>query len=303
MRRGRATDRRRLGLVLSLGMVAAIGVGYVFGPHGPLHHQQAARPYTTESHPAGVYATTTASADPAGPFADTPAAHWAEGADGITLPDATAVTGFSRTTVASDLVLVKQALIATRLDNAMLVRHDPTVFLQLVAAGERPQLQQEFAEPLSFATLLDDGTHLDSHQPRVSGRTSFSSIVDYGGIRVVEVVTNYVWAYAFDNGEVTIVHDEHDWRFYRASDVRAADAGMWMFGSRGYLSGMDCSAMYRGRLAPFRPMSGSGPASPDPENPDNYYDPNHSLDVGDGCPVGSPTPAPTPSPQFSGLNA
>jgi hypothetical protein len=87
----------------------------------------AGRAYPTVSRPSGVFATSSATADPAGPFARTPAARWAEGEAGITLPPGAAVTDFAAEEVAAHLATVKAALVAGRLDHKMLVDHDPRV--------------------------------------------------------------------------------------------------------------------------------------------------------------------------------
>ena len=52
---------------------------------------------------------------------------------------------------------------------------------------------------------------------------------------------------------------------------------------------MDCDASQRGLLAPPQANSGGGATSFDPDNPDSYYDPNHTLEIADDC--ASPTPS------------
>src|SRR5262249_30129994 len=133
-----------------------------------------ARAYPTASHPSGVFATSSATADPAGPFAHTPAARWAEGEAGITVPPSTAVTDFAAEQVAADLATVKAALVAGRLDHKLLVDHDPSAFLDLLAPDDRTELGEQYRsrDMLGLVTSIDPGAHLDSHPPRVSGRTT-----------------------------------------------------------------------------------------------------------------------------------
>jgi hypothetical protein len=250
----------------------------------------AGRAYPTASHPSGVFATSSATADPAGPFAHTPAARWAEGEAGITLPPAAAVTDFTAEEVAAHLAAVKAALVAGRLDHKMLVDHDPSAFLDLLAPEARIDIGQRYRsrDMLGLVTSIDPDAHLDSHPPRVSGRATFLSTMDDQHRTVLEIVTNYVWAYAFDTGHISLIHDEVHWRFYQDRDVSASGRGLWVFTYNGYWFNIDCDASHRGLLAPPRAHSGGGATSPDPENPDNYYDPNHTLEIGRDC--ASPTP-------------
>lgn len=247
--------------------------------------------YPTASHPSGVFATSSATADPAGPFAYTPAARWAEGEAGITLSPAAAVTAFTVEEVAADLAAVKAAMVAGRLDHRMLVDHDPSGFLDLLAPEARTYIDEQYRSlhALSLVTSIDPDAHLDSRPPRVSGRVTFSSTVDDRQRTVLDIVTNYVWAYAFDTGQVSLIHDEVHWRFYQDRDVLASGRGLWVVTYKGYWFNMDCDASGRGLLAPPRSYAVGGAASPDPENPDNYYDPSHTLEIGPGC--ASPTPS------------
>jgi len=284
----RALARPRAGVIVVIVVVVAAALWFgrsLLGFSGP----GAGQAYPTASQPSGVFATSSATADPAGPFAHTPAARWAEGEAGITLPPAAAVTDFATEAVAADLATVDAALVAGRLDHKMLVDHDPSAFLDLLAPQARTDIGEDIRsrDMLGLVTSIDPEAHLDSHPPRVSGRMTFLSTIDDEGRTVLEIVTNYVWAYAFDTGDVSLVHDEVHWRFYQDGDVMESGRGLWVFDYRGYVSNMDCDASQRGLLAPPRRLSGGGVTSPDPENPDNYYDPNHTLEIADGC--ASPT--------------
>jgi hypothetical protein len=183
------------------------------------------------------------------------------------------------------------AMIAARLDHKMLVNHDPSTFLKLVAPGNRTFLSNQFrtGHLLTLVTLIDDGARLDSHPPRVSGRTSFASTRDESGLTVLAIVTNYVWAYGFDNDKVVLVHDEVRWQSYRVGDVRDSDLGLWPDKYEGYFHNVNCAAADRGLLAPPRPSDMSIDTTPDSEDPRNYYDPDHALQVTDTC--GHPTSA------------
>ncbi|HEX4224758.1 MAG TPA: hypothetical protein VHZ97_20485, partial [Pseudonocardiaceae bacterium] len=71
------------------------------------------------------------------PFANTPAAGWADGANGIQPPAAAALGKWSAKTVAAAEASVKQTLVAAHLDPAMLVNHDPTTYLAGLAPNSR----------------------------------------------------------------------------------------------------------------------------------------------------------------------
>jgi hypothetical protein len=280
---------RRAGVIVVIVVVVVAALWFSRSLLG-LSGSGVGRAYPTVSHPSGVFATSSATADPAGPFARTPAALWAEGEAGITLPPGAAVTDFAAEEVAADLATVKAALVAGRLDHKMLVDHDPSAFLDLLAPDARTDTGQQYRSRnmLGLVTSIDPDAHLDSRPPRVSGRMTFLSTMDDEHRTVLEIVTNYVWAYAFDTGHISLIHDEVHWRFYLDRDVLASSRGLWVFHYIGYWFNMDCDASHRGLLAPPRPYSGGGATSPDPENQDNYYDPNHTLEIGRGC--ASPTP-------------
>jgi hypothetical protein len=105
--------------------------------------------------------------------------------------------------------------------------------------------------------------------------------VDSHGVHVLEVVTNYVWAYAFSDGTVTIVHDQDHWRFYRPTDVPSGSAGLWLSDFQSYVSNMDCTDLDQGLLAPpqFTYLGGGGS---DSDN-NSLYDPNHGMDINSTC--------------------
>jgi hypothetical protein len=71
------------------------------------------------------------------PFAGSPAAAWPSGADGIVLPAAKAYGNVSTSRVAANLQRVKQFLVATNLDPAVLAGATPSAALGLVDPTER----------------------------------------------------------------------------------------------------------------------------------------------------------------------
>lgn len=104
------------------------------------------------------------------------------------------------------------------------------------------------------------------------------------GRRALEVITKYVWVYAFEGAgdRVIVVHDEVRWVFHERVTVPAGDRGMWVVHSESYVFGhFDRASDARGMFAPAVSV-GAAPSGP-PEDPAQYFDPNRSLDVADTC--------------------
>jgi hypothetical protein len=229
-------------------------------------------------HAVAPFATSTATAQPSGPFVNTPAARWAEGEAGISMPAAIAVDGFSEADVAADLATVRKALIAGRLDHRMLVDGDPSTFLALLAPDVRSAVNNLFqANQLPFlVSVIDQSARLAAFPPRVFGRTAFASTRE-GGQLALAVVTNYVWVYPFDNGQVVLIHDSVIWRFISGGTGGGARPGSYA----SYAAFMNCAAYARGRLAPALP--GEADFTSRDDNPDSYYDPDRSFAAAQSC--------------------
>jgi hypothetical protein len=243
--------------------------------------------YPTAGVPSGHSILSTKSAAPTGPFAGTPAETYAKGSAGISLPAARAVTGFSAAEVDKALRQVRRALVAGRLDNAMLVSHRPAIFLALLAPTERKHVEKWFRETsyLNVATWIDPAVRLDpKEQPRVSGRVTYSS-VKANGLRTLRITTNFVWVYAFTSGNrpIAAVHDEVQWDFPDPGRVRAADRGMWIGNTRSYSAWVDCDAARRGLIAPGKRTTDPVPHPSATEDPDSYMRADHALDIAEDC--------------------
>ncbi|MEU0561004.1 hypothetical protein [Dactylosporangium sp. NPDC006015] len=252
--------------------------------------------YPTQPVPSGISVTTSASAAPTGPFDGTAAATYPKGDAGITMPPATAVTGFSQAEVSADLQLVHQALVAGRLDQKMLVGHDNSAFLALLAPNARTGTTKWLtgATRINAVTWIDPSTKLDpDEQPRVSGRVTFDS-AKVDGVQTLRITTNFVWVYAFDVRQPTpiaAVHDSIRWEFPKPDQVRKNDRGMWIADTDSYVAWMDCAGADKGLLAPGKPA----PATPHPsesEPADAILRPDHTLDIGDDCAKPPTTPKP-----------
>jgi hypothetical protein len=223
------------------------------------------------------------------PFDGTPAAEFASGGEGIELPEPAAVGEFSADQVTDALEQVRDSLIATRLDETMLFDHDADPFVSTMAEDNQSGLREAFSngEFGYFASQIADGAELAVPEPRVQGTITFEATTDEDGFNVIEVVTKFVWAYAFvlpnDDPEldgIVVVRDELVWQVADPSEVNETSQGPWLWDGQGYASGIDCDQFEQSLLAPQTELSfGAG------EGPDEgeVYDPNGSLDLPDTC--------------------
>jgi hypothetical protein len=249
-----------------------------------------AHAYATISPPDGNSATSTAHANPNAPFEGTPAANYPEGADGIAMPTATAVSGFTASQVKAALNQVHSALIAARLDSKMLVDRDPSAFLALISGGERDDLKNDFKSDKfsTYATQIAPGHKLSRFAPRVQGRTTFRAATNSNGVREIEIITNYVWVYAFDEpaaeqgDNLVVIHDNVTWDVPSTKDVAKSDQGLWVDESESYGSNVDCDQFDKGLIAPGQPQMDFTGGS-DSDDPDSMFDPNRSLDISNTC--------------------
>ena len=274
--------------VLTVIVVATLVVFAVVPDMRSLLPGPRAAAYPTQTLPDGISATSSQSAAPvdqADPFAGTAAAKYPKGAAGITLPPAKAVKGFTAKEVDAALKKVRAAMIAGRLDHAMLVDHKTAKFLGLLAPRSRKDIDGWFKkdEFSSIATWIAPTAKLDPKaQPRVSGRITYSSrVVDK--IQTLQVTTNFVWVYAFTGADrpIVVAHDELRWEFPDPDNLYPEDRGMWLAESKSYSYGMDCTAIAKGMLAPGRPKI-VGPT--ETTDPDALLRPDHTLEIGDDCP-------------------
>ncbi|MFI2713268.1 hypothetical protein ACH495_24405 [Micromonospora sp. NPDC018662] len=291
-------DRWRIGLARHSGkllggavavlLLACAGVVTTVGYQGYRRWQAAPVAYPTISPPSGEQAVTSASPPPAtGPFDGTPAAGFPPGAAGIALPRAKRTGPFTEKQVADTLAKVRKALVTARLDRAFFTAKDPERLVRQFAPDARADLRDDFpaGEAVTYATRLAPGARLTADQPRVKGRISYRATKDAHGIRILEITTNFVWAYAFPTAStvpgdgVVVVHDTVVWSVAHPDDVRGSSAGLWIEKADSYGSNIDCAAFDKGLLALGKPSFG-GPTDPEP---DAVYDPDKTVDLPDTC--------------------
>jgi hypothetical protein len=223
---------------------------------------------------------------PADPFENTPAAQFVSGADALELPPATEVPGFTVDQVAAALQNVKAALVAGRMDEAMLVNHDRTAFDALFSDYGLQVLDQlEVTNTMPIvATRIAEGQTLADYPVRFSGEITFAGDTLENGIRVLVVRTAFVWVYAF-SGELqrpgdhlVTVRDSVEWIFPEESEVDPEYIGMYVGEkSQFFASGIDCALIGQGFVALGEPIS----VDPDVADVEGAFDPTGSWTIPD----------------------
>ncbi|GAA4438201.1 hypothetical protein GCM10023148_45180 [Actinokineospora soli] len=234
--------------------------------------------------------------DPAAPFARTPAATWADGADGITAPTPMQVGEYSAEEVAAATDLVRRALIASRLDRDLLVGHDPAGYLGLLAEDARKQLAPLFGSGLepqaqALVSLIAPDNPLLAAEPKVTG----SMTVEAGGPNQLIIHTNYLFAYAFQPDDpaavadpmdvIVLVRAEVDYMVLKGPRWTEGSQGLWYGHVGGFGYSIACDWYKKGFLAPaIRDRSASHVPHPRQERA-AYFDPKADLPAESGCPA------------------
>jgi hypothetical protein len=231
--------------------------------------------------------------DVANPYDSTPAADWADGADGIAAPPAGALGGFTAEQVRTATEQVRDVLVASRLDRRMLIDHDPAGFLAKLAPDAREQLSPLFAagrepEVQSLVSMVAKGNELLPVEPKVDGEMAVSA----GNAGELVVRTNYVFVYAFrPDGPMRLVDAMNTLVVVRADVayvLRAGDRwtsgsqGLWYGTATGYAYSIGCEAYQRGYLAPAA-SERAVTANPN-RDPSTYFDATSALPATSGCP-------------------
>jgi hypothetical protein len=136
---------------------------------------------------------------PANPFAGSPAAAYANGADGVTPPAATAMGGFSPTYVRAALTSAKRLVEAAGLDHATLLGGTPRAF----ATALDPQDRKDFLDHLSdrtystrneVATMVPGSAELVGGIIKVHGTMTITP-AKREGQRGLDVKVDYLFVY------------------------------------------------------------------------------------------------------------
>lgn len=227
------------------------------------------------------------------PFDATPAADWLDGAAGISTPAPAAVGDFTADQVAAATRLVRDALVASRVDQRLVVDHDPAAYLARLAPDARRQLEPLFGtgrepEVQSLVSMVAAGSALLPVAPKVSG----SMTVDAGDHGELLVHTNYVFAYAFEPrgptklvdamNVIVVVRANVDYVLRSGTRWTPDSRGLWFGDASGYGYSIGCDSYRKGFLAPASTEpSVSAPA--DKREPGTFFDPGAPLPAAGGC--------------------
>ncbi|ANN22149.1 hypothetical protein SD37_31240 [Amycolatopsis orientalis] len=193
------------------------------------------------------------------PFDRTPAATWAEGLAGITVPPGQATGGFTAKEVDVAYRTVTEAISAARLGSRALQNHDGSELLALLSPNERVRLEPTLTNALTvekgrYLTLIGPNRLLQV-RPRMTG----SLTAKPGDEGELIVHASYTTAYAFDAlpsearrpaDIVPFLRDEQDYVIRKAPPFAKADAGLGFGEGAGYHANMACDAIKTGILAP-----------------------------------------------------
>jgi hypothetical protein len=237
----RKKDTRVLaGLVVALLLLAggSVATWLRVAPPSWLHHRAVARAApSARTGPkvklATPFSTVTSQGAPSDPFADSPAAHWADGAAGITIPAAKAHGPYSAAQVRSAYETTRKMLIAGNLDWPTLRGGTPTAFEHLLIKDERA----DFVNGLHTTALYKDGsekntrTWITSFAPgstqfvttdvKVHGTMS-ASVAKESGTEVLRITVDYLFVFA-----VEPPGDPADWMRVVQQQSGTVDFAQW----------------------------------------------------------------------------
>ncbi|MDT7727062.1 MAG: hypothetical protein QOI21_3638 [Actinomycetota bacterium] len=266
-RRNGSPGNKRPGLWVSLGLVVLVAGAVALNQ---LRDTSANDSVTTPQNALPLYAKV----DLAQPFARTPAATWKDGAAGFSVPAPAAVGAFSAEEVASAYDQVTKLVTQSRLDRKMLIAHDPSAYLALLATNEAKRVKEILDKPdkfesTSFVTQVADGFTLLPTGPKLSGRLS-AKPGNEGGELIVHA--EYLIAYAFDTAKpedltnpgdiVAFYRQDENYSLLKGSEYYDEDLGLRSGAGEGMTYSMACAPLKAGYLAPAysekAPSSSSG---------------------------------------------
>ncbi|MEK8107558.1 hypothetical protein NKG94_25120 [Micromonospora sp. M12] len=185
-------------------------------------------------------------------FAGSPAASFAPGAEAVRMPAAKGTGPFTAAQVRTALESVRKALVESRLDTSMFMG-DPEPFLKLLAPDVRERLRSDFTSNtfLRYATRMASPSDWEPGA-RADGRVSYRA-TEENGIRVLEVSTEFVWAYPFEvdrrapaGAGLVAFRDRVVWEVPHPDDVPASARGLWVASAKVVTWNADCTQLTHG---------------------------------------------------------
>ncbi|MET8552419.1 hypothetical protein [Micromonospora zamorensis] len=187
-----------LGLVLALLMVVGgmALVGRITGGGGASASASPTPPLSRVGEPRDL-------------FAGSPAASFTPAEEAVRMPAAKGTGPFSESQVRTSLEAVRKALVQSRIDTSMFMG-DPEPFLRLLAPDAREQLRSDFSNNsfLRYATRMASPSEWEPGA-RADGRVSYRA-TKANDIRVLEVSTEFVWAYPFVHEQFWVAEVHRD---------------------------------------------------------------------------------------------
>ncbi|UOZ06539.1 hypothetical protein [Amycolatopsis sp. WQ 127309] len=227
-------------------------------------------------------------------YARTPADAWRKGIDGITVPAPAAMGSFTAPQVGDAYAKVKQAITASRLDPAVLDRHDTAAYLALFAKDAQGAIAKDLGTKPDFSayvTELADGYHLLDQGPR-----TFGSMTAKAGAKPGELVVDvkYVTSYAFDNVHpdglqgpweiVSFVRSDESYVVRQGKNFAAGSRGLWPGdGGGSFYDSIGCEALKQGYLAPAYANPDQPGLPGDDQDVPGAYDPSLPMPDVHGC--------------------
>lgn len=215
----------------------------------------------------------TVTADPARPFAGTPARDWADGDAGIVVPMVEAVGSHSVEAINEAYDRARDVVVAAMLEPAVIMGVDYEPYLRLFAEGDQESLRAALADPARvnrFVVRLGPGTTLLPVPPKVRGRMW----AEPGGVGKVLVKTRFVVVYPLHTeGGPRVKVARLDMDLTVVGEGRPkADHGVWLNETQGYPA--ECGDPDDSIGA----MTGGGGL------PDALFDPDRPIHSGSPCP-------------------
>jgi hypothetical protein len=152
----------------------------------------------------GISLNITSPGPPADPFADSPAAGWANGVAGIVVPAARPVGGFTAAEVAAAYQTTKKLLVTSGLNKHILLGGAPTAFADLLTSRDRTRFLAGLTikspvrnTRLDVTSFAPGSTKLIGGVIKVRGSMSARSVTVSGTVALA-VVINYIFDYAIE---------------------------------------------------------------------------------------------------------
>ncbi|NUS73610.1 MAG: hypothetical protein HOQ05_09430 [Corynebacteriales bacterium] len=216
-----------------------------------------------------------------GPYGETPAVTYAQGAEGIVVPAPAQVGEWTPEQVADVQERTKNLLITARLDDRVLAG-DTAPYLEQLSESARTFSGEklETEQALGYITRLAPGYTL-AEAPRVKGAMT----VTVGDLNQLVVSADFVWAYALNGptdeeaskgpgGRVVVVHSQEQYEWYPDKGFLPEDRGLRPGDGSQYVFNMDCELAKEGMIALPKTVTNKGKES----STDKVYDPQTPLE-------------------------